>query len=361
MFSQIVTAAKGLFTRQDTDEAHSQKSPTTLSENNIARKPRMVTATRRRKISNTLPEEEPEINGQQEVNGKRKSGPAGSGKMETQRNKRRKRTSLEAAQENENGTPEEPSEDTKNTDSKKEEEKPAPGAKKHFRFDSEEPDVPLDIQVEETAETEQAKEDSNDDSSDDDDAPEVVDNSAQLSKIKSDAKKLEKARQIEEEFKRGKRRQLDELRKSQAKVSKKKDKPVDDLLSESTDTLQGSSTQDARRSALPALLPDDILNAAPVTRPPTPPAEGLKVTQKKPTKLRFLEKSEKRPKDVKMGDVTIRVLADISQKKAKTALPPRASKTGRNSRQIWLDRSRSTGHVNGLRRTAGGTSGFVRN
>ncbi|OGM45449.1 putative immediate-early protein [Aspergillus bombycis] len=357
MFSHIVTAAKGLFTRQDTDKAQSKKFTTTSSDNTIASKSKMVT-TRRRKISDVVLEEEAEINRQQEVNGKRKSGPAGSGKTETQRNKRRKRASLEAA-ESESGTPEEPSDDAQETDSKPEEGKAAPAPKKHFRFDSEEPEVPLDMQIEETAETQQAKEDSGDDSSDDE-APEAVDNSAQLSKVRAQAKKMEKAKQLEEELKREKRRQLDELRKSQAKVSKKKDKPVDDLLSESTETLQGSNTQDARRSALPALLPDDILNAAPVTRPPTPPAEEINIAHKKPTKLKFLEKSERRPKDVKMGDVTIRVLGDIPQKRAKSALPPKASKSGRNSKQTWLDRSRSTGHVNGLRRTAGGSSGFVR-
>lgn len=194
MFSHIVTAAKGLFTRQDTDKAQSKNFTTTSSDNAIASTSKMVT-TRRRKISDIVPEEEPEINGQQEVNGKRKSGPAGSGKMETQRNKRRKRASLEAA-EGESGTPEEPSEDTQETDSKQEEEKSAPAPKKHFRFDSEEPEVPLDTQIEETAETQQAKEDSGDDSSDDDEAPEAVDNSAQLSKVKAQAKKMEQAKQL---------------------------------------------------------------------------------------------------------------------------------------------------------------------
>lgn len=189
MFSHIVTAAKGLFTRQDTDKAQSKNSTIASSDNT-----KMVT-TRRRKISDIVPEEEPEINGQQEVNGKRKSGPASSGKTETQRNKRRKRASLEAA-ESESGTPEEPSEDTQETDFKQEDEKSAPAPQKHFRFDSEEPEVPLDMEIEETAETQQAKEDSGDDSSDDDEAPEAVDNSAQLSKVRAQAKKMEKAKQL---------------------------------------------------------------------------------------------------------------------------------------------------------------------
>jgi U3 small nucleolar RNA-associated protein 16 len=200
MFSHIVTAAKGLFTRQESDETQLKKSnnvPTASSESTIASKPKMVTATRRRKISDFQLEEETQINAQQEVNGKRKSGPANSGRTESQRNKRRKRISTEAAQESENETPEETAEDTKETDSKQEEEKAAPSAKKHFRFDSEEPELPLETQVEETAETQQPKEDNSDDSSDDDDdAPETVDNSAQLSKIRSEAKKLERAKQL---------------------------------------------------------------------------------------------------------------------------------------------------------------------
>lgn len=166
-------------------------------------------------------------------------------------------------------------------------------------------------------------------------------------------------------MKKEKRRQLDELRKSQAKISiKKKDTPADDLLSESTETLQGSTTQDIQRSALPALLPDDILNAAPATRPLTPPVEEPEPGPKKPNKLRFLEKNEKQPKDVRMGDVTIRVLdGEPPQKKAKTSktsLPPKSSKNGRNAKENWLKTSRSTGSVNGLRRTKGGPSGFVR-
>lgn len=165
----------------------------------------------------------------------------------------------------------------------------------------------------------------------------------------------------EEQLKRDKRKQLDELRKSQAKLAKKKEAKAEDLLSESTETLQGTTTQDARRSALPALLPDDILNAAPDVRPPTPPAEERSIMQKKPNKLRFLDKKEKPPKDARVGDVTIRVLDDgVSKNPSKTVLPPKASKTGRNAKQNWLNKSRNTGALNGLRRTTGGSSGFVR-
>lgn len=161
-------------------------------------------------------------------------------------------------------------------------------------------------------------------------------------------------------MKRDKRKQLDDLRKLQAKSANKK-REAEDQLSESTETLQGTTTESARRSALPALLPDDILNAAPDVRPPTPPAEEMEIVRPKPTKLRFLEKKEKAPKDLQMGDVTIRVLdRDVSRKKSKTALPPKSSKSSQNARQAWLSAARSTAKVNGMRRTAGGSSGFVR-
>lgn len=167
---------------------------------------------------------------------------------------------------------------------------------------------------------------------------------------------------------------MDENRKLQAKLATKKletgpvsnppgfGTPGDDLVSESTVTLQGSTTQDSRRPALPALLPDEILNAAPAASPPTP-AEEAGSGATKPSKLRFLDKMEKPPKDVNMGDVTIRVLDEPpSQKRAKPSLPPKASKVGRNSRENWLKSNSSTARVNGLRRTAGGTatSNFAR-
>ena len=163
-------------------------------------------------------------------------------------------------------------------------------------------------------------------------------------------------------MKKEKRRKLDERWKLQAK-SRAKEIPAirDDAQSDSTSTLQASTTQDVTRRALPALLPDDILNAEPVPRPPTPPAETKIVASKKSNKLRFLEKTEKAPKDIQMGDVTIRVLdAPSSKRDSKPALAPKASKSGRNVKENWLKRERSTAYVNGLRRTKGGPPGFIR-
>lgn len=155
---------------------------------------------------------------------------------------------------------------------------------------------------------------------------------------------------------------MDDRRKLQAKSSKKEaPAPSEDLQSESTATLQTSTTYDARRRALPALLPDEILNAEPAIRPPTPPAEDASAIAKKPNKLRFLDKTEKAPKDVQAGDVTIRVLdAPVTKQKSKPVLAPKASKSGRNVKENWLKRERSTAKVNGMRRTPGGPSGFKR-
>ncbi|RLL98586.1 hypothetical protein CFD26_103150 [Aspergillus turcosus] len=363
MFSHIVTAAKGLFAPQEVDETKLDTSNTTSSTSTspIGREAKMVTATRRRNLETSSTASGESTGASTPANGKRKPESTSAGKPESQHNKRRKRSSLEAGDEPERESSTETSIAMVESESKREEAQTPAAKTKHFRFDSEEPELPVEMETE--VPEPQPQDQDNEDSSDDDEAPEAIDNSAQMSKIRLEAKKQERARQIEEQQKKEKRKQLDELRKQQAKqkdVAKLAAGSADDQLSESTETLRGSTTQAARRSALPALLPDEILNAAPVARPPTPPLEELNVSHKKPNKLKFLEATEKRPKDVKLGDVTIRVLDENPTKKAKTSLPPKASKTGRNAKQNWLNRSRSTATVNGLRRTAGGSSGFVR-
>ncbi|OGE53614.1 hypothetical protein PENARI_c007G06625 [Penicillium arizonense] len=228
--------------------------------------------------------------------------------------------------------------------------------KNHFRFDSEEPEIPETLPEEISEEPNQE----DDDEDSDDDAPEAIDNSAQLLKMKEQAKKRETAKQLEEQLKKEKRRKLDERRKLQAKTIVKPKESSDDLLSESTATIQGTTTQDARRAALPALLPDDILNAEPAIRPPTPPADEFAMP-KKSNKLRFLDKKDKIPKDVNMGDVSIRVLdAPSTKKSSKPALAPRVSKAGKNLKGSMLQMTRNSAQGNGLRKKASGPSGFVR-
>ncbi|KAJ5666389.1 uncharacterized protein N7477_008837 [Penicillium maclennaniae] len=340
MFSHLVTAAKGLFTREESQDTSAD------SASDIATNCNMVSATRQGVVANEV--EKPKANSVLKA-GKRKTQTTATEKPDNKQSKRRKRDSLEAADANSD-------DDSEELKGHKKQKSSIAAPKAHFRFDSEEPAMPEITRSEIPA----APQDNDEDSDSDDDAPEMIDNSAQLLKIKDQAKKQEKLKQQEEQLKREKRRKLDERRKLQAKSKPKEIVSSDDLLSESTATLQGSITQDARRAALPALLPDDILNAEPVLRPLTPPAEDS-MAPKKPTKLRFLEKSEKPPKDVRAGDVTIRVLdAPSTKKSSKPALAPKASKAGRNVRQSWLKRERSTAKVNGLRMTAGGPSKFTR-
>ncbi|KAL4801479.1 U3 snoRNA associated-domain-containing protein [Aspergillus unguis] len=356
MLSQIVTAAKGILFADQNHDSDSHSATTEQNEAPTEPNSKMVTTRRQSAVQVVIPTAGADVNGLPETNGKRKSESSTATNPEFQGNKRRKRTSITVAEE-----------EVKDTNEKSKEP-----PKKHFRFDSEEPEVPEVVEEVPTVDARQEEQDDEAESSDDE-APETVDNSAQLAKIKSEAQKREKARQLEEQAKREKRRQLDEARKQQAKTSgKRKEGPVtqtapgagtpaDDLLSESSATLQGSITQDSRRAALPTLLPDDILNAVPDVRPPTPPPEAEPFAQKKPTKLRFLEKKEKAPKDVRMGDVAIRVLdSDSSRKQSNAALPPKASKTSRGAKDAWLKQARSTGRVNGMRMVSSGSKGFVR-
>jgi U3 small nucleolar RNA-associated protein 16 len=95
--------------------------------------------------------------------GKRKSEPVGAEPTETQsKNKRRKRSSLEATTQESESKPSsnkkskrmtEPTEEPE--EQQEEEKKPsaAPAAKKHFRFDSEEPEIPEVAAVEDTTES----------------------------------------------------------------------------------------------------------------------------------------------------------------------------------------------------------------
>ncbi|KAJ5699343.1 hypothetical protein N7536_002356 [Penicillium majusculum] len=333
MFAHLVTAAKGLFTRQS-EEQESQPAGTSATNS------KMVTATRRGDVA-------PEI-----ASGKRKAHSAGASKTEDQQTKRRRRSDPKATGTDQDATKPTPAEKSTVIGDK------APAGKK-IRFGSEEPE-PVETQPEEISETPTQDDDGEDDS--DDDAPETIDNSAQLLKMKEQAKKQEAAKQLEEQLKREKRRKLDERRKLQAKsIVKPKEAPTDDMLSESTATLQGTTTQDARRAALPALLPDDILNAEFAIRPPTPPAEDQFAIPKKSNKLRFLDKQDKFPKDINMGDVSIRVLdAPSSKKSSKPALAPKISKAGRNLKGSMLQKTRTAAQNNGLRQKAGGPSGFIR-
>lgn len=132
-------------------------------------------------------------------------------------------------------------------------------------------------------------------------------------------------------------------------------KPIadDDLISESTATLQGSTTKEPSRRILPALLPDEILNAEPIHRLPSPPPEER---QNHNRQHKFF-KDDKPTKDIHRGNVTIKVLESN-----KDMLPPKTLANGRNVKALWQagKRGRHGGVPGGLKRVAAGSKGFVR-
>lgn len=131
-------------------------------------------------------------------------------------------------------------------------------------------------------------------------------------------------------------------------------------MSESTATLQDSGFKDLglQGGSLPALLPDEILNAEPTVRLPTPVSENDKSKPRISNKRKFLDEEQKPPKDMRRGGTTIRVLDGTSGKT--NSLAPRASKAGKHVRESWLSGSRKGANPSGLRKTTGASKGFVR-
>lgn len=83
------------------------------------------------------------------------------------------------------------------------------------------------------------------------------------------------------------------------------------------------------KTPLPLLLPMEILAAEPVVHAPIPPLSknGLAISQKR----KFLDPEPKPPKDVKRGNVNIRVLPDN-----RSILPPQCSQASKALRESWL-------------------------
>lgn len=143
----------------------------------------------------------------------------------------------------------------------------------------------------------------------------------------------------------------------------------DEIMSESSATLQGSDTKatspSTLKASLPMLLPDDILNAEPTARPPTPPREKKPAfsVKAKPNKIRFLDEIQKPPKDIRIGNTSVRVLDETTQYNSRAGannrLAPKASKASKNVKDRWITGHRNKNVSSGLRRTTG-TSGFVR-
>ncbi|KAI1945363.1 hypothetical protein LOZ12_001335 [Ophidiomyces ophidiicola] len=254
----------------------------------------------------------------------------------------------------------------------------------HVRFGSQEPEPELDREPEPAVmEDHPRSQNQEDGESDDDDAPEAISNTNQLQKLKEFERKRVEAKQRQEQSKKEKRREHENRLKMQAKPkstpelfktpSKLPHRPKQgDVHSESSATLQGSvvkAPESPPLFSLPRLLPDEILLAEPSIRPPTPPRdikEQSAMPKASGNKIRFFDTVTKPPKDIKVGGASIRVLGDsqnpASNHNLHNALPPKASKKGRHVRENWIagNRSGAVALHHGLRRTAGGTSGFLR-
>lgn len=204
--------------------------------------------------------------------------------------------------------------------------------------------------------------------SSEDEAPEVVTQSAGLEHARAAAAEAIKAAGAQQAAKRQKRRDRDKFLKSQSKPSKKQPKVVDPLnaqpeMSPDDDVPNQVSpppldVQDqmewSKHVPLPELLPEEVLAAEPAARLPTPPPQTDLVKISANKKRRFLEQISKPPKDVKKGNVRIRVLED-----GPPILPPKISKTSQMIRESWLaGRTGRKGKPMMERRKVGG--GFVR-
>ncbi|KAL8732703.1 MAG: hypothetical protein Q9181_003871 [Wetmoreana brouardii] len=204
----------------------------------------------------------------------------------------------------------------------------------------------------------------------DDEAPEVVTQSRGLENARSAAAEAANAAKAQRAAEKQKRRQRDRVLKVQAKPTKKQPKELDTIDVRPDMTLDDDDVPEqippppldspdqmdwSAKGILPELLPEEILTAEPMPRLPTPiPQLGMvKVTANR--KRRFLEQTTKPPKDIRKGNVRIRVLEDT-----KPVLPPKVSKSSQMIRESWLaGRLGYKGKVMMERRKVGG--GFVRN
>ncbi|KKZ66306.1 hypothetical protein EMCG_07970 [[Emmonsia] crescens] len=406
MLSHFVTAARGLFARQDSGAEEETPPSPDQTTNPIPSNPstKMVSATRRTVFSTTTAEVD--VDSSPATNGKRKITTS-KRETESQAPKRRKQkgpnsmSSLAAesvdaeksivkklpfrtADSSDIVDPEtQPGEEKSgpSTSSSKERDEVTTDSNAkstHVRFGNEDPALEVNGHNERVMKEEKPKASRDvEDSDDDDEAPETVDNTAQLRKLKDAARKEAQAKQRTDALNKGKRRERDQRLKAQA-VSKsappikQQALPIpqdhrakqDEILSESSATLQGSISKPIR--SLPTLLPDEILNAEPSfnhSRIPTPPYEiESSLTDKISKKHKFLDKVEKKPKDIKIGGGTsIRVLESSSSSgSGGVSLPPKSSKASRRVRERLIATNRSLPGGGSLRRTTGGTTGFVR-
>lgn len=112
-------------------------------------------------------------------------------------------------------------------------------------------------------------------------------------------------------------------------------------------------TRISRKTPLPLLLPKEILAAKPAVSAPVFPFSNSKVAISQ--KRKFVDLEPKPPKDIKRGNVNVRVLQDN-----RSVLPPKSSHASKTLRESWLTgRLGVKGKIGVPRQKPSG--GFVRN
>ncbi|KAL8999736.1 MAG: hypothetical protein Q9188_005818 [Gyalolechia gomerana] len=245
-----------------------------------------------------------------------------------------------------------------------------PTKSQHKRFEGEEavpappvfPDVPA-----EKPKMRDAIEESEAELSDEE-APDVVAQSTGLEKARSAAAEAAKAIEAQRAVEKQKRKERNEFLERQAKATKKEveeTKSMDVRPRTSTDDEKtdpespfprdrAAGFQWSSKDALPELLPDEILATEPMAQFPAPSPEPLVVRAPINKKQKFLEERSRPPKDVRRGNVRIRVLEE-----KQATLAPKVSKASQMIRESWLaGRPGAKGRVMIERKKMGG--GFVR-
>jgi len=185
-----------------------------------------------------------------------------------------------------------------------------------------------------------------DDGSDSDEAPDMVTTATAASKALATAEETSRAHLAQQEKQEERKQQRadriaqeqDEKRKRDGKKAKKLAKrQAREARTTRADSTPPRAPLDVDMSALPALLPDAILEAAGDRRPASPPpmqtgktAEQLQ-KEKLNRHIKFLDRSEKPLKDVKKGSVNVSVLAQQN-----ALLAPKVNRSTKNVREHWL-------------------------
>ncbi|KAK8195384.1 U3 snoRNA associated-domain-containing protein [Phyllosticta capitalensis] len=225
---------------------------------------------------------------------------------------------------------------------------------KIIRFGSEDPPVIPEPVPEPPKKAEIPTSSADEDEDSDDEAPEAVTTSSAREQARAAEEDAAKAVKEQEAAAKRKRQEREARLREQAAASKRrKQKEAESALASedvsppadvaSSTTITASNPAELSKQSkydlqnIPALLPDDLLAAAPAVRPPTPePVERATVLDRKEVEKKKLNKhlkflDEKPAKDIKKGPVRLHVLEKGNKK-----LPPKVNNQSKNMREQWL-------------------------